>query len=176
MSILKWQVNSLSNFASFFIFMAQISSANTKLIYFQLWTKEPNQSPKFETFKFSGKNLSNISCYFPNHILFSNFAHSLVSRKIAPLYFLKQLIKVQILEISECLGENSSSSSYPFWNDEPIPLQIFLHFSVSFHRTHVISRNFLAHAFSIVDKRIPWNYQFWHFQVLWWKCAKFLMS
>ena len=176
MSILNWQVNAFSNFASLFIFMTQISSANIKLIYFQLWTKEPNQSPKLETFKFSGKNLSNISCYFPNRILFSNFAHSLVSRKIAPLYFLMQLIKVQIFDISECLGENSSSSSYPFWNDKSIPFQIFLHFSVSFYRTHVISRKFLAHAFSIVDKRIPWKYKFRQFQVLWWKFAKFLMS
>ena len=178
MSILNWQVNALSNFVSFFIFMTQISSVNFKLIYFQLWTKEPNQSPKFETFKFSGKNLSNISCYFPNYtsLCFQILHHSLVSRKIAPLYFLKQPIKVQIFESFECLGENSSSSSYPFWNYESIPLQIFLHSSVSFHRTHVISRKFLAHAFSIVDKRIPWKYQFWHFQVLWWKFAKFLMS
>ena len=27
-----------------------------------------------------------------------------------------------------------------------------------------------------MDKRIPWKYQLWHFQVFWWKFAEFLMS
>ena len=35
---------------------------------------------------------------------------------------------------------------------------------------------FLVHVFYSLDKRIPWKYQFWRFQVFWWKCAKFLMS
>ena len=35
---------------------------------------------------------------------------------------------------------------------------------------------FVAYAFSTLNKRIPWKYQFWHFQVFWWKFAKFLMS
>ena len=30
---------------------------------------------------------------------------------------------------------------------------------------------FVAHAFSTLDKRIPWKYQFWHFQLFWWKFA-----
>ena len=33
-----------------------------------------------------------------------------------------------------------------------------------------------AHAFSTLEERIPWKYQFWHFQVFWWKFAKLLMS
>ena len=35
---------------------------------------------------------------------------------------------------------------------------------------------FLVHTFSSLDKRIPSKSQFWYFQVLWWKFAKFLMS
>ena len=43
---------------------------------------------------------------------------------------------------------------------------------------HYLERlsNFVAHAFSTLDKRIPWKYQFWHFQVHSWKFAKLLMS
>ena len=35
---------------------------------------------------------------------------------------------------------------------------------------------FEAHTFSLLDKRILSNFQFWHFRVLWWKLAKFFMS
>ena len=33
-----------------------------------------------------------------------------------------------------------------------------------------------VHEFSTLNKRIPRKYQFWHFQVFWWKFAKFVMS
>ena len=35
---------------------------------------------------------------------------------------------------------------------------------------------FSPHAFSTLDKRTPWKYQFWYFQKFWWKFPKFLMS
>ena len=59
MSVLKWQVNSSSNFASFFIVMTHNSSVNFKLILFLLWIKGFHQSPNFDTFKCSSENLSN---------------------------------------------------------------------------------------------------------------------
>ena len=31
-------------------------------------------------------------------------------------------------------------------------------------------------ALFTLNKKIPWKYQFWHFQVFWWKFAKFVMS
>ena len=67
MSILNWQVSSLSIFASFFIVMTNNSSSNFKLIHFLLWIKGPNKIPNFETFVCSGKNLPNFSCHFLNH-------------------------------------------------------------------------------------------------------------
>ena len=55
MLTLKLQVNSSSNFASFFIVMADNSSVDFKLILFQLWIKGSHQNPNFETFKCSGE-------------------------------------------------------------------------------------------------------------------------
>ena len=34
---------------------------------------------------------------------------------------------------------------------------------------------FAAHPFCTLDERTPWKYQFWHFQVIWWKFAKLLV-
>ena len=67
MSVLKWQVNSSSNFALFFIVMTYNSSVNFKVIPFLLWTKGSHQSPNFDTFKCSGENLPNFSSLFSNH-------------------------------------------------------------------------------------------------------------
>ena len=66
-SMLKLQVNSSSNFASFFIVITYISSVVFKLIHFLLWTKGPHQSARFYTYKCSGENLLSSSCHFPNH-------------------------------------------------------------------------------------------------------------
>ena len=52
------KVNSSSNFASFFIVMADNSSVDFKLILFQLWITGSHQNPNFETFKCSGENLT----------------------------------------------------------------------------------------------------------------------
>ena len=66
-STLKWQVNSSSKFALFFIVMTDNSSVDFKLILFQLWIKGPHQNPNFEIFKCSGENLLYSSCHFSNH-------------------------------------------------------------------------------------------------------------
>ena len=88
-SVLKWKVNSSSNFALFFIVMTHNSSVNFKVIPFLLWTKGSHQSPNFDTFKCSGENLPNFSCYFSNYksVFLQNLYNSTVSWKITPLYF-----------------------------------------------------------------------------------------
>ena len=48
MSILKWHVNSSSNFASLFIVMIHNSYVDFKLILFLLWIKGPHQNPNFD--------------------------------------------------------------------------------------------------------------------------------
>ena len=45
--LFKWQVNSFSNYASFFTFITQNSPVNFKPIHFLLWIKGPHQSPNF---------------------------------------------------------------------------------------------------------------------------------
>ena len=142
MSNLKRQVNSSSNFASLLTFMTQKSSVNFKLIHFLLWIKGSHQSPNYETFECSGKDLSNSSYHFPNHkSVFLQILHPYsVSWNVTLLYFLssniiyfvrKEIIKVQNFETFEC----SSTSSCQFWNDRSIPLQIFHHSSFSLRIT-----------------------------------------
>ena len=89
MSVLKWQVNSSSNFALFFIVMTHNSSANFKVIPFLLWTKGSHQSPNFDTFKCCGENLPNFSSFVSNHksVFCRNLHISSVSWKTTPLYF-----------------------------------------------------------------------------------------
>ena len=134
MPILTQQVNSSSSFASFFIVITDISPVNFKLILFLLWIKESHQSPNFETFKCSGENFWNSSCHFwKQKSVFLQILHQYsVLSNITPLYFFRsniiyfgqrQPIKVQIFEIFECSGQNSTKY-YQFWNDKSIPLPV----------------------------------------------------
>ena len=76
MSVLKWQVNSSSNFALLFIVMRHNSSVNFKGTAFLLWTKGSHQNPNFDTFECSGENLPNSSCHFPsNKLAFLQILH-----------------------------------------------------------------------------------------------------
>ena len=97
--------------------------------FFSLWTK-----------------IWPILCHFWQHkSVFLQILHqSLVPSNITPLYFFssniiyfgqKQPIKVQIFEIFECSGQNSSNSSCQFWTDKSIPLQFLHHSSLSWHIT-----------------------------------------
>ena len=140
-SILKWQVNSSSNFASFFTVMISNSSGNFNLIHFLLWIKGFYESPYFETFKCSGENLPYSSCHFLNHksVFLQILHHSSVSWKITPLYFFrsnviyfarKGPVKVQILETFECSDQNSPNSCQ-FWNNKLVFVQILHQSSVS---------------------------------------------
>ena len=93
MLILKWQVNSSSNFVSFFIFMTHNSSVDFKLILFLLWIKGSHQNPNSETFNCSSENLP-YSCHFPNHksVFLQILHHPSVSWKITPLYLFRSNI------------------------------------------------------------------------------------
>ena len=76
----------------FFIVMTHNSPVNFKLIHFQLWTKEFDQSPSFETFKCSGEHLPDSTCHFWKHksVFLRIIYQPLVSSSITPLYFLSQ--------------------------------------------------------------------------------------
>ena len=94
MPVLKWQVNSSSNFASFFIAMTHNFSVDFKLRFFLLWIKGSHQHANFETFNCSGEYLPYSSCHFPNHksVFLQILHHSSVSWKITPLYFFRQTL------------------------------------------------------------------------------------
>ena len=130
MSILKWQVNSSSNFASFFIVMTHNSSVDFKLILFLLWIKGSHHYPNFETLNCSGENLLYSSCHFPNHksVFLQILHHPSVSRKTTPLYFFrsnikyfakKEQMKAHVLETCECSGEIFPNSCN-FWNNRSV--------------------------------------------------------
>ena len=93
MSVLKWQVNSSSSFASFFIFMTHNSSVDFKLILFLLWIKGSHH-PNLETLNCSGGNLPYSLCHFPNQksVFLQILHHPSVSWKITPLYFFRSNI------------------------------------------------------------------------------------
>ena len=77
MSILNWQVNSSSNFISFFIVMTQNSLVNFKLIHFLLWIKWSHQSRNYMTFE---RAMAKI--YLIPHVIFestSQFSFKFVS-------------------------------------------------------------------------------------------------
>ena len=108
MSVLKWQVNSSSNFALFFIVVTHNSSANFKVIPFQLWQKDPIKIPIL-TLSIALVKICQISQVFfsnPESVFLQNLYISLVSLKITPLYF-------------------CSSNSIYFGHKEPIKTQIF---------------------------------------------------
>ena len=126
-SSVLWKITPLYFFSSNNIYFAQ---------------KEHIKMEIFETFKWSGQNLSNFLCQFWNDksIPLQTLHPSSVSWKITPLYFFssnnlyfaqKEHIKVKIFETFDCLGQNWSNSLCQFWNDKLIPLQILYPSSVS---------------------------------------------
>ena len=72
MAVFNWQVNSSSNFVSFFIVTTHSSPVNFKLINFLIWIKGSHGSPNFR--------LSNVLCW--------KFAKFLVSFLKAQVIFL----------------------------------------------------------------------------------------
>ena len=129
LSVLKWQVNSFSNLALFFIVMTHDFPVNFKVILFLLWTIGPHQSPNFDTFKCSGENLP-YSCHFPNHkpVFLQILHHPSESWKLTPLYFFRSNIKyfaqleqmkVHVLGTCKCSGQISRNSCH-FWSKRSV--------------------------------------------------------
>ena len=130
MSFLKAQVNFSSNFASIFSAIKHSSFVFFSCNILNFGQKQLIKVQIFEIFEWSGKNLPNFSCHFPNYkpVFFQILHDSSVSWKITTLYFFrskviyferKRPIKVQILETYECLDQNSPNSSH-FWNNKLI--------------------------------------------------------
>ena len=151
MSILKWQVNSSSNFASFFIVMTHNSSVNFKLIHFLLWIKGSHQSPSFENFEYFGKNFPNSSCHFLNHKLafLQILYHSSVSWNTTPLYLFSW--KFYILSTK---GVYQSTNSVKFhvssWKSESLHFNEFL----------------LSKSYNVSAKKAKNSYLSWHWIVM----------
>ena len=156
MPILKCQVNSSSNFASFFIVMAHNSSVNFDGV------KGSHQSPNFET------SSALVKIWHIPHAIFQNFPnpksvflqvlhHSSVSWKITPLYFFrsnnkyfpqKEPMKMQIFETFECSGQNPPNSCH-FLNNRSVFLQILHQSSGSWDITplHFLAK--ISHAIKV---------------------------
>ena len=94
MSILKRQVNSSSDFSSFFSVITYNSSVNFKLIHFLLWTKGSHENTNFDISNCSDENLLNSLCHLPNHeSVFLQLLHgSLVSWNMLLCTFLGQTL------------------------------------------------------------------------------------
>ena len=63
MSILKWQVSSFCNFASFFIVMTDKSPKNVELKHFLLWITNPIKVPILRLSSSLVKNFPNSLCH-----------------------------------------------------------------------------------------------------------------
>ena len=139
MSLLKWHVNSSSNFA-FFITMTHNFSVSFKVIPFLLWTKGSHQSLNFDTFKCSsGKcQISQVFLQTTSQFFFKMFIT--VSWKINPLYFY-------------------SSNNIYFGHKEPITTN-FLHFRV--HRSKLVK--FLM---SILKRQVSSSSILYHSSLSW---------
>ena len=151
MSFLKQQVNSFSNFASFFTVITQNSSVNFKLIHFLLWIQGSHQSPNFETFKYSGKNLPNSSCHFLNHrtVFLQILHHSSVSWDINPLYFF-------------------SWNFIHFQRKEPMKVQIWWNFTwaVKSMKFCTLTGSFCPNHIKFQLKKVQRSYLSWHWRVM----------
>ena len=146
MPVLKWHVNSSSNFALFFIVMIHNSFANFKVMLFLLWTKGSHQSPSFDIFECSRENLPNSSSFSKRNkpVFLQILLHSSMSWKITLFYSFSsnniyfgqnEPIKVKMFDNLECSGQNLSNCLSQFWNDKSIPLQILYPSSVSWKIT-----------------------------------------
>ena len=168
MSVLKWKVNSSSNFALFFIVMTHTSTINLKLIHSQLWTKGSYQGSNFDTFKCSDENLQNSSCHFPsNKSVFLQILHrSSMSWKITPLYFLAQTINTLLWrsplkwKFLRLLSARVKFCQIPYANFETTS-PVFYKFCIplQFHERLFLC-TFLAQRIYTLLKRSPLKWKF----------------
>ena len=159
MPILNWEVNPHWIFASFFILMTHNSLINFKLKYFQLWTKESNQSPHFQTYKCSGENLPNSLCYFSNQklVFIQILHHYLISWKVTPLDFCRSNITRKDQSKCNFLGLLSARIKI---HQMPFIFETTNQFSFNFFLSILTA---IKHNFSVLSKLKHY--------ILWWKAA-----
>ena len=80
------------------------------------------------------KFLESTSPVFPQ-ILHQSSVPSNITRLYIIYFGQKQPVKVQIFEIFECWDQNVSNSSCQIWTHKLIPLQIWYHSSLPWHKT-----------------------------------------
>ena len=112
MSILKRQVNSSSDFSSFFSVITYKSSVSLQLMHFLLWTKGTNQSADFLDFLVLGSKLTKFLSFLRQNLNFSS--------NFAPLFDIMRHIS-SILSLAEILYTFSKSnlSKYKFGEISP---------------------------------------------------------
>ena len=151
--ILNCQVNSYSNFASFFIVVTHSSPVNFKDIHFLLWVKGPSKSPHFETFVCTIENLSNSWCR--KSVFAQILHHSLVSWKITRPYFFSSniyFVQEQPIEL-KCKFLRLSSAQVkihqiPYVNLETASQFLFRFFIILQCHYKELLCKYLAHVFS----------------------------
>ena len=93
MSILKRQVNSSSDFSSFFSVITYNASVSLSLMHFLLWTKGSHENINFHIFKYSDENLPNWLSFFKLEVSFSSILNDCsVSWNILLCNFLGQML------------------------------------------------------------------------------------
>ena len=113
MSILKLQVNSSSDFSSFFSVITYNSSVSLQFIHFLLWAKGSHENNNFDTFKCSDENFPNSSCHFPNHK--------------SVFFFFYQGFLSRTLTTHRTAGEGRGSSFIPLYHSHPLTnIQTFI--------------------------------------------------
>ena len=164
MSILNWQVNSFSSFASFFIVKTHNTLVSFKLLYFLLWIKRTNKNLGFETsFGWSGENLPNFSCNFRSHkLVFLQILHdSSVSLKMTPVYlfwsnviYFAQKGQIAMKTLQTWVLESKFTKFLSFWNNK----FILHHSSVSWDITPL---SFFSWNFIYFQQKEPIKVQIW---------------
>ena len=171
MSTLKGQVNSSSNFASFFIVMTTNSPVSFKLIHFLLWMKESHRvlGSKFVKFLMLILNWQvNSSSIFISFFIVTTHNSTVNFKLIYFQLWTKDSHQSLNLETFKCSGEKLPNSSCYFPNHKLDFLQILHHSLVSWQINPLY---FLGQT---LPKRTNQIANFWDFSVLRSKFTKFL--
>ena len=122
MSTLKWQVNSSSNFASFFTVMKDTSSMDFKLILFQLWLKDLIKIPILRLWSALVKTCNFAHVIFQTESPLKLMLDKSVSKVLGEgMQFLDKCspLNFNLLDFP-LLVSSYPNSSYDFWNLESV--------------------------------------------------------
>ena len=179
MSILKRQVNSSSNFTSFFFAMACNTSAHFKLIYFQVWIKRSRQIPNFEILQVLWWKFAKFLISFSK--LQVNFSSS-VSWDINPVCFFswrfiyfqqKEPISTKLSTKGDCQKKLATKiqRSYLSWHWTVMqslskPRRVNVHWSTQKSEKSYFHRFFESKAHNVWARKFHRNYVSWHWRVM----------